>query len=187
MWREKITNKHKSSVFMFRFSPCLTIRWRIAHQAGRGRTPAECPEIQHHHIYRPSLVAVEVRATAENLPASTPPSSFRIRRTRSDSAESTDGVPHVPSDPAATCCAFCPAEASMPEAAPMTQTVSLPLFFFLKKCHLNLPPTLVVLFVYLLSYFLWLTTTRNLSAVHTNVYASQKSDFYQSTMGSIQS
>ena len=60
-------------------------------------------------------------------------------------------------------------------------------FFFLKKCHLNLPPTLVVLFVYLLSYFLWLTTTRNLSAVHTNVYASQKSDFYQSTMGSIQS
>lgn len=124
----------------------LSFRWRIAHQAGRGRTPAECPEIQHHTCH-PSLVATVVAVvlkadTGERrgrfLPQkemqllltepTPPPSSLKIiRPTKSpDCRGSTDGARLARrSVPAAICCVSCPMELSTLAAVPLTQTVSL--------------------------------------------------------------
>lgn len=128
----------------------LSFRWRIAHQAGRGRTPAECPEIQHHTCH-PSLVATVVAVvlkadTGERrgrfLPQkemqllltepTPPPSSLKIiRPTKSpDCRGSTDGARLARrSVPAAICCVSCPMELSTLAAVPLTQTVSLPFFY----------------------------------------------------------
>lgn len=144
-----------SCVFCVRlFNCCLFHRWRIAHQAGRGRTPAVCPEIQPHPMSRPCLVVASVvlavisskTDTREKrqvhllqLNDLTPASTWKINHpTKSrHSAESTDGAPvALRSDPVAVWCVFC-STASTLEAIPMTQTVSFRFFLFLSDLFIS--------------------------------------------------
>lgn len=109
------------------FSRCKNNRWRIAHQAGRGRTSAKCQEIQHRTFTTTTSRRQRVGRVARRRPVLDPPSFFR------DTVASTAWAPPVREWPCcstttktrqAICCVSYRAAVWTPAANPVIPTVS---------------------------------------------------------------